>query len=638
MQLLKESLSKHDGVMLHVATIIHGNEFAILMPIAERWDLDIFLYYGFNRDAGTKKAEAVYEFETMFPKFVGHSRYESVLSEMYTLADALDWLHNRLNVKSKPGLRCAHTDFKPSNILISSDHNESSYPAGRWVITDFGISAFRADDSEPNEQNSHGEQCISVDLDLSKEQEVKTVGDFMRTQTLRVARTQEGTYQAPEACQPGRKHFVGRRSDIWSFGCVLLEVITFALGSVELLDNFRNERWHGHNMDYFYAERKLDTNHLQPDTQNLHIELEPKKEVQVWMAHLSETFPYHCSWIEACTNLVKSTLAMQPLGRPDAALLKRRMEDIWKTAKRLSQRAPSGVTQLGRVTPGQDHSLPLSPKRVLTFPPSEARGNGTPEGRETQTPNMREPLSHDRHQTDSNSLSQLRSEKSASEVSLLISTSLEEDPQTYSSSEVSALSGSLGENGAVHRCSTVENVDSKLSVETYSSKSFLSGDPIRQCALHKRRKILSFAIAPDGKRAAYLYPQQILVFLVADGSLYRTLDLHQGVYWRQISISGYIVAVYGIRDRRKQVRIFSDPTSHCVEAFLRAELTVCKLQVFLHDLMAHKDIEPPGDFQLNDIWRVIASPQRSFGFVSKSFVGIFEIGSVVTLPLSFSGR
>jgi hypothetical protein len=228
-QLLKESLSeKKRSVMLHVATIIHGGEFTILMPIADRWNLEIFLYRGFNRDKGTKKAELVYDFDRMFPRFNPPHRHTSVLYEMYALVDALHWLHKQLDVKDKPGLCCAHMDFKPSNILIGSDENS---PAGRWMITDFGISVFKRlddeDGSDGDDEDGDEDNNERQDTEGRQDVEVKTIGDFglqlaSKTQTIKTARTQEGTYQPPEARHSGQRVFVGRKSDIWSFGCVLL--------------------------------------------------------------------------------------------------------------------------------------------------------------------------------------------------------------------------------------------------------------------------------------------------------------------------------------------------------------------------------------------------------------------------------
>jgi len=76
-------------VILYVTIIIHGGEFIILMLIIDCWNLEIFLYRGFNRDKGIKKAEFVYNFDIMFPRFNLFYKYISVLYEMYVFVDAL---------------------------------------------------------------------------------------------------------------------------------------------------------------------------------------------------------------------------------------------------------------------------------------------------------------------------------------------------------------------------------------------------------------------------------------------------------------------------------------------------------------------------------------------------------------------
>lgn len=587
MQLLKESLSKHEGVMLHAATIVHGNEFAILMPIAERWDLETFLYNGFNRDEGTRQEKAVYDFNEMFPSFRGHFKYQSVLWEMYTLADALDWLHNQLNVKSKPGLRCAHTDFKPSNILICSDKDED-YPAGRWVITDFGISAFEDDKLSEDEATEDVKRRICDKRDLDKDQEFKTVYDIgfaldqlaAKTQTIKVARSNEGTYQAPEARHSGHKHFVGRRSDIWSFGCVLLEVITFALGGVKFLDEFRNNRISAHKMDCFYAERKLS------DIESWAFEFEPKREIQEWMFHLCTSYPSHSNWIRKCTTLIHSTLAMQPQNRPDANQLKRSLRETWIATKKVPlQTSLTAPPHNGKGTDRGDVQK-QSPKRSFTSPLSRTVTSTESMGKvNVQKLGIHRIFVWKRHQKP---------------PILSLNQSQENHDSGNNSRSVFGCEATRPIQGILHptRRGTTGNMDSRRSVLPNLRNTSSSYSSVRHCALPGRERVLNLCQAPGSGQVAYLFPNQIRVFLV-DGSLYRALDLDDGVNWRQIRMSESHIAAYGIRNRRKQV--------------------------FLYDLNAGRRIGIPSHLPLDDIRQVVVSPKGAFGFLSKNSVRILEI-------------
>ncbi|KAL9615927.1 MAG: hypothetical protein Q9160_009139 [Pyrenula sp. 1 TL-2023] len=602
-QLLKESLSRPQRVMLHIATIIHGNEFAILMPIADRWDLETFLYRGFNRDNGTKKEKAVYDFEEMFPRFVGRSRHPSVLYEMFAIAHALDWLHNRLDVKGWSKLRCVHTDFKPSNILICSDEDGNS-PAGRWMITDFGISAFG------NGVAENGDKQESK-YDLADARGLKTVYDFgveltSKNDTFRVARTQEGTYQAPESRHSVKTHFVSRRSDIWSFGCVLLEVVIFALGDVHLLDQFRNQRAHSHQLDCFYAVEEVSQSPSRLQGMRVEQNLQMKKEVRAWLTYLPQQFPAESDWLETCTDLISSTLEIEAHRRPGAEHLLREMQDIaHRTSMHTTNTTLSPSDHSQEPTDSQVESLifnqrltfhetgGLPTERIISSPVSDdtlserlSSSNSAELARNQSTPNL--PITPRAH-----------AHAAPRERNSFTPTDQSTSNQTpHSTSPFSDWTPSDGDQG--FRPHTTGSIDAGSTSDIGLGRRLSMGSSILECSIPEGEKIVDVCLASDAELVAFLCARHIRMFFTADGSAGPTLDLNSRVDWRQVCISGRCVAAYGIKNKRKQA--------------------------FLHDLGLAQDIRIPTDVAIDEVFQIRASKRGSIAFVSTKAISILEVG------------
>ena len=228
LRLLKESITSNDHIMLHIATIIHGDNYYILLPFAEHYNLDHFLHEGYN--IYETQPRLIYDFKKTFPSYVP-GNVEPLLEQAYNLALALKWLHFELRVSTKMAARihCAHMDLKPDNILIDSG---KSSPVGVWKLCDFGISVIH-----DNPGSERGELASVGDLYVRAESRGWT--------TMRVtARRNRGTYQAPEiAAGPAQdKSGVGRTSDVWSFVCILAEVFTFALCGAKGVTAFQEHR------------------------------------------------------------------------------------------------------------------------------------------------------------------------------------------------------------------------------------------------------------------------------------------------------------------------------------------------------------------------------------------------------------
>ena len=66
---IKESLTDSERVMKHIAAIVHSNEFMIILPYADQYDLEIFLRGGYEPHPSIDDSRQVYDFNTMFPIF-----------------------------------------------------------------------------------------------------------------------------------------------------------------------------------------------------------------------------------------------------------------------------------------------------------------------------------------------------------------------------------------------------------------------------------------------------------------------------------------------------------------------------------------------------------------------------------------
>ncbi|KAK1760068.1 hypothetical protein QBC47DRAFT_366332 [Echria macrotheca] len=99
-----------------------------------------------------------------------------------------------------------HGDIKPDNILVFLDP-ANPQSRGTLVITDFGLTRFHSD---------HTKTYFKRDIPMTP------------------------TYRPPECDMHGGS--VSRSFDIWSYGCVLLEFVTWYLGGPDLLVSFVQKR------------------------------------------------------------------------------------------------------------------------------------------------------------------------------------------------------------------------------------------------------------------------------------------------------------------------------------------------------------------------------------------------------------
>lgn len=276
----------HEGqrIMLHIASIIHGRDFMILLPLAEFRDLEIFLRFGYKPDLhDTRRETWVYDFNKRFPDLTPFNLRKEIFKELCQLAKALSWLHNGTADSYR---YCAHLDLKPDNILIK----QATTPIGRWMISDFGISTFDRETNNP---------------------QLPSMRQIVSSLTNRNGMVRgHGSYQPPEVDNP---QVDGRKSDVWSFGCIVSELLTFSLENTakngsRALKRFRDDKSGAD--DFFYTIRRSPS--IIPLRNGPIIQL--KDTISNLLKSLSSRPPY--AWVKECARmLLKKVLVIDPNSR-----------------------------------------------------------------------------------------------------------------------------------------------------------------------------------------------------------------------------------------------------------------------------------------------------------------------------------
>ncbi|KAF8244931.1 hypothetical protein K440DRAFT_604422, partial [Wilcoxina mikolae CBS 423.85] len=234
---LRQCLTEHKRLMIHLGGVTIGRNFYLFYDAADM-DLQMFLtgrYMPFKHESFRSQCyDAIYQASG--------------------LASGLKTLHE-FSLGGRE-VACYHLDLKPDNILIKDWHPTDS-PVGTWMISDFGLSTIR----EVGESTEVGgdEEDMEVNVVIGPLSLAAVVDRRLQLSRAVTAKREGSTFGPPESK-------VSRRSDVWSFGCILSVVLTYILGGidlVELFDYFRSRDDDDNECnDYFYRPKINDTGYV----------------------------------------------------------------------------------------------------------------------------------------------------------------------------------------------------------------------------------------------------------------------------------------------------------------------------------------------------------------------------------------
>ena len=247
-----------------------------------------------------------------------------LISESVNLADALDYLHNRLFAESHVSL--SHNDIKPENILVvypETTNRQDRFPVGQWKLADFGLSVVKL----KRPYASHSKHLSVDNAALSPSNPQKTHRTDRPPSVSNAMPTRDpGQYTAPEWDQTTPKPVDCRRADVWSFGCVLSEIVTYAVKlDCQLVEKFRDSLGKSEQpgqrepQDHrFYDHESKD---VKPQFLN-HLTKLPSE------AHGDKRIPENNHWIGSCVDLIKEVVVQDPISRLSATKIRARLSEI----------------------------------------------------------------------------------------------------------------------------------------------------------------------------------------------------------------------------------------------------------------------------------------------------------------------
>jgi serine/threonine protein kinase len=250
------NLIRHPHIVPLLASYIHDDKFNMIFPLA---DSDLAAYLEGRYDV-------FIDDNSLWLELLGMtSALASLHCFRYTQADGL--------ILEKTGY---HHDLKPDNILIIS---------GTLSLADFGLACLKATSEDSATENKHG----------------------------------TATYGAPELQSRDPRLKFSRALDIWSWGCIILEVLTFMLLGSRGVHDFRHYRRTelGMRIDYYF-----------------HDMVDLKLEVKEWIDVLRETALgqnyHHKDLLNGVLAISQTMLASDPRSRPPASAILQEFQALYR--------------------------------------------------------------------------------------------------------------------------------------------------------------------------------------------------------------------------------------------------------------------------------------------------------------------
>lgn len=506
LDILKEGLKGSKRVMQHIASIIHGNNFMILLPLARHGDLEIFLRGGYKPGADTRYTQKIYDFDETFPELAcEETLHRALLKEMFEIARALVWLHEELHLFGKLDRYLAHLDLKPENILLVQDNRGgtagSDHPAGKWMLTDFGVSVFEKDTNEK----------------ATRVHSIRDVGPRLTSRANRDEMRGYGPYQPPEV---DLDKVDGRKCDVWSLACILCDVLAFAFGKSTALHKFRALRYDGKD-DYFYRARGSSENRARVINSS---NTELKSEIKDWFQ--SHRYASTHIWVPHYVSIIERALVPRPLGRPDMMQI---------------------MQGLGSLPFNDDSTLEHFRSFDRLQVPSTQRPSITSNGTATTSSNSFTPAGHS---TGASTVARF-SFYDTPEVITQPFPAYENRRYPSTSTTTSNTEASYPQYG-------------NLPVDKVSSIAIPRLQPLRKASEYERasrtspmmdskQSVDAVAVTPTGDKVAFLCGGHIHAYLTRDGFKVGTIDelapkdITPQVKWRKMCIANDFAVIYGLK-------------------------------------------------------------------------------------------
>ena len=202
----------------------------------------------------------------------------------------------------------AHLDLKPANVLVFPNR-PGQQGVGIWKITDFGISSFK--DVKDRIPLRDPEGSGSGNTGAPGTSTVRGAG-------MTGPRSQLGECCAPELHSSMKVPFQGHPVDMWSIGCMLSNVVCFALDrgvSMDGIKRFRHNRAKDSDNDYYFEVKYKDQECL----------FKLKDAVSVFLRKLLTDYPKDRRWVKECLRMISAMLQIKPSKRPTVDSVRERL-------------------------------------------------------------------------------------------------------------------------------------------------------------------------------------------------------------------------------------------------------------------------------------------------------------------------
>ena len=196
---------------------------------------------------------------------------ESLVVALAKLASAIEQVHYFAAHTINLSLIGCHHDLKPNNILVDNS---------TFILADFGLSRLKGTSQSSNTKFRMGQ------------------GDYLAPECEDV----DGCFE---------KHSIGRSSDIWSFGCIIAEVLTYIVHGVDGVKEFKQARRY-RNGNFMYS-------HFH------HGPKQPSTGISAWLSSLDDSTT---GMGQQLLSLVRTMLAIDPDQRPKATEVAARLRSF----------------------------------------------------------------------------------------------------------------------------------------------------------------------------------------------------------------------------------------------------------------------------------------------------------------------